>query len=139
SPGVRTLTGLNTPVDAILLSGGIKKTGSLRNVILVRGHRRVTLDLYSLLGTGLYSSVGALTEGDRIIVPAIGQTVAATGVIKRPGIYELAPGASAITQQSLIALAGGTELAGAKRVTKLELLPDGRTQLVPASKSGVIR
>ena len=58
SPGVRTLTGLNTPVDAILLSGGIKKTGSLRNVILVRGHRRVTLDLYSLLGTGLYSSVG---------------------------------------------------------------------------------
>lgn len=139
SPGVRTLTGLNTPVDAILLSGGIKKTGSLRNVTLVRGRHRIRLDLYSLLGTGVYSSVGALTEGDRIIVPSIGQTVAVTGLVKRPGIYELALGASAITQQSLIALAAGTELAGAKRLTKLQLLADGRTRLVPASTSGIVR
>lgn len=139
TPGVRTLTGLNTPVDAILLSGGIKKTGSLRNVILVRGGKRIRLDLYALIGSGAYSSVGALTEGDRIIVPAIGQTVAVAGVVKSQGIFELAPGATAITEQSLIALAGGTELAGAKRLTKLELLPDGRTRLVPVARSGVVR
>ncbi len=71
-------------------------------------------------------------------MPAIGQTVAIAGLVKRPGIYELTPGASAITQQSLITLAGGAELAGAKRLSKLELLPDGRTRLVPANKSGVI-
>ena len=34
APGLRTLSGLNTPLDAILLSGGIRKTGSLRNVVL---------------------------------------------------------------------------------------------------------
>ena len=134
APGVRTLTGLNTPVDAILLSGGIKKTGSLRNVILERGHRRIRLDLYSLIGAGSFASAGGLTEGDRIIVPAIGQTVAVAGLVKQPGIFELAPGASAITQQSLIALAGGTELAGTKRLTKLELLPDGRMQMVSVAK-----
>src|SRR4051812_38512089 len=139
APGLRTLTGLNTPVDAILLSGGIKKTGSLRNVILIRGHRRIRVDLYSLIGAGSYASVGALTEGDRIIVPAIGQTVAIAGLVKSPGIFELAPGATGITQQSLINLAGGTELAGAKRLSKLELLPDGRTQMISVGKSGVVR
>jgi protein involved in polysaccharide export with SLBB domain len=138
-PGLRTLTGLNTPVDAILLSGGIKKTGSLRDVILVRGGRRIRLDLYALIGRGGYASVGSLTEGDRIIVPPIGETVAVAGLVKSPGIFELVPSAKAITQQSLIALAGGTELAGAKRLAKLELLPDGRTQMVPVARNGVIR
>jgi protein involved in polysaccharide export with SLBB domain len=139
SPGLRTLTGLNTPVDAILLSGGIKKTGSLRDVVLVRGGRRIRLNLYALIGRGSYASIGSLTEGDRIIVPPIGETVAVAGLVKSPGIFELAPGAKAITQQSLIALAGGTELAGAKRLAKLELLPDGRTQMVPVVRNGVIR
>jgi polysaccharide export outer membrane protein len=138
-PGVRTLTGLNTPIDAILLSGGIRKTGSLRNVILVRGGRRIRLDLYALIGSGASSSIGALTEGDRIIVPAIGQTVAVAGLVKSSGIFELAPGATGITQQSLISLAGGSELAGAKRLTKLELLPDGRTEMVAVARSGVVR
>jgi polysaccharide export outer membrane protein len=139
APGVRTLTGLNTPVDAILLSGGIKKTGSLRNVILERGHRRIRLDLYSLVGRGSFAAAGGLTEGDRIIVPPIGQTVAVAGLVKNQGIFELAPGATAITEQSLVALAGGAELAGAKRLTKLELLPDGRTQLVAVGKSGIVK
>lgn len=139
SPGLRTLTGLNTPVDAILMSGGIRKTGSLRNVILVRGNRRIRLDLYSLIGSGAYASVGALTEGDRIIVPHIGQTVAVAGLVKQPGIFELVPGATAITQQSLLNLAGGGTIAGAKRLTKMELLPDGRTQLVSVGSGGVIR
>lgn len=139
TPGVRTLTGLNTAVDAILLSGGIRKTGSLRNVTLVRGGRRIRLDLYGLLGTGISSSIGTLTEGDRIIVPPIGQTVAVTGIVKQSGIFELAPGAKAITEQSLITMSGGTALAGAKRLTKLELLPDGRTQLVTVGNGGVVR
>ena len=45
APGVRTLSGLNTPIDAILLSGGVRKTGSLRNIVLVRGSKRVRIDL----------------------------------------------------------------------------------------------
>jgi len=139
SPGVRTLTGLNTPIDAILLSGGILKTGSLRNVTLVRGRRHIRLDLYSLLGAGSFASVGALTEGDRIIVPPIGRTVAVAGLVNRQGIFELAPGASAITEESLVGLAGGAGIAGAKRLQKMELLPDGRTLMVPVTKNGIVQ
>jgi protein involved in polysaccharide export with SLBB domain len=47
SPGLRTLNALATPLDALLLSGGVKKTGSLRNVALVRGNTTATVDLYS--------------------------------------------------------------------------------------------
>lgn len=139
SPGLRTLTGLNTALDAILLSGGIKKTGSLRNIVILRGGRRTTLDLYSIIARGGSAPVGALTEGDRIIVPPIGPTVAITGLLKRPGIYELSQGSAGITARALVELAGGIEIAGAKRLTKLDLQSDGRTRMVSLIGDGVIR
>ena len=139
SPGVRTLTGLNTPLDALLLSGGIKKTGSLRNVTIVRGSKRIRLDLYAIIANGAYSSVGALTEGDRIIVPPIGQTVAVTGLVRRPGIYELSPGSSGTSARSLIDLAGGMAIAGAKRLTKMALMKDGRTQMTSITSGAAVR
>src|SRR5579871_948158 len=37
APGVRTLSALASPIDALLISGGIAKTGSLRNVVIIRG------------------------------------------------------------------------------------------------------
>ncbi len=38
-PGPRLVTGLSSALDALLLSGGMKKTGSLRNIRLQRGGR----------------------------------------------------------------------------------------------------
>lgn len=139
SPGLRTLTGLNTAIDAILLSGGIKKTGSLRNVVIIRGTRRIPLDLYSIIARGTFSTIGGLTEGDRIVVPPIGPTVAATGLLKNSGIFELSRGSAGITARALIELAGGIEIAGAKRLTKLELESDGRTKMVSLVNNGIIR
>ncbi len=137
SPGLRTLTALNTPLDALILSGGIKKTGSLRGVYIVRRGRRIPLDIYSIITRG-NSGLMALTEGDRIVVPPLGGTVAITGLVRRPGIYELAPGASRTSVSSLLGLAGGVEIAGAKRLSKLELEPDGRTRMVALPKEGSV-
>jgi len=137
SPGLRTLTALNTPLDALILSGGIKKTGSLRGVYIVRGGRHIPLDIYSIITRG-NSGVMALTEGDRIVVPPLGGTVAITGLVRRPGIYELAPGSSRISVSSLLGLAGGVEIAGAKRLSKLALEPDGRTRMTALPKEGSI-
>ena len=136
--GMRTLTGLNTALDALLLSGGIKKTGSLRGVYIVRGSRRIPLDLYSIINRGTMTRVGALVEGDRIVVPPIGGTVAITGLVSRPGIYELPPGSSRVGARSLMELAGGMQIAGAKRLTKMELLPDGRTRMISLPASGTV-
>ncbi len=137
SPGLRTLTALNTPLDALILSGGIKKARSLRGVFIVRRGRRIPLDIYSIITRG-NSGLMALTEGDRIVVPPLGGTVAITGLVRRSGIYELAPGASRIAVNSLLGLAGGVEIAGAKRLSKLALEPDGRTRMVSLPKEGTI-
>jgi protein involved in polysaccharide export with SLBB domain len=137
APGVRSLSGLNTPIDALVLSGGVRKTGSLRNIVLVRGGRHIRIDLYSILADGRVTEIGNLTDGDRIEVPAIGATVAAVGLVNRPGIYELPSRARAITSNALIRLAGGT-LAGANHLSKLELEANGATQLVALGQKGVI-
>lgn len=131
SPGVRTLTGLSTAVDAILVSGGVKKTGSLRNVRIIRGGREIPVDLYGVLTGQAHASSVALTDGDRIVVPALGRTVAVVGWVRQPGIYELAGGRSAISTRELIALAGGLEVRGKYRMSVMRVAPDGRNQMIP--------
>jgi polysaccharide biosynthesis/export protein len=137
APGVRTLSGLNTPIDALLLSGGVRKTGSLRNIVLVRGGRHIRIDLYSVLADGRVAEVGNLTDGDRIEVPPIGPTVAAVGLVNRPGIYELPSRTRGITSAALIRLAGGS-LAGANHLSKLVLESNGTTRLEALGRNGTI-
>jgi protein involved in polysaccharide export with SLBB domain len=140
SPGVRQLTGLSTAIDAILVSGGIKKTGSLRNVRIVRGGREIPLDLYAFLTQhGTLANV-TLVDGDRIIVPALGRTVAVAGWVRQPAIYELAPGTSAISVSSLISLAGGFEVRGKYRLSVLRLEETGQSAMTAlAGESGAVR
>ena len=139
-PGTRLVTGLSTALDAILLSGGVEKTGSLRNVVLERGGQRFPIDLYSFLTQRGSSATTLLTDGDRIIVPPIGRTVAVTGWARRPGIYELSPGATEISTSSLLALAGGLEVRGRYRLSVLRVENNGSTSMVAlAGTGGVIR
>lgn len=130
SPGVRTLTGLSTPADAILVSGGVKKTGSLRAVTIIRGGRTINVDLYAILTGRASSKQVALANGDRIVVPTIGATVAVSGNVRRPGIYELPAGQSAISVGSAVALASGMEVPGSYTVSVLRTMPDGKRQFV---------
>ena len=130
-PGLRLVTGLSSVVDAVLLSGGVKKTGSLRNVRVVRGGNQYTVDLYSVL-TGAGSGGGMrLADGDRIVVPPLGPTVAVSGLVRRPGIYELPARAGGMTARALLALAGGQEVRGRYRLSVQRVEPDGRLALVP--------
>ncbi len=140
SPGVRTLTGLSTAVDAILVSGGVKKTGSLRNVHILRGGHEISVDLYSILTGHAQSYRGPLADGDRIVVPPLGPTAAVTGWVRRPGIYEIAGGRSSMSVQELLALAGGLEVRGKYHISIQRGTPDGRNQMVALEgQSGVVQ
>ena len=129
NPGTYQLNGLSTVLDALNLAGGIKKTGSLRNITIVRGGRTLKVDLYGMLTTGETPDI-TIAQGDRIVVPAIGQTVAVMGDVRRPAIYELAPGASAMTAPELLSLAQGMAISGVYRETLLKNRPDGKQELV---------
>jgi len=68
-PGSYTVSGLSTMTNALFVSGGVKKIGSLRNIQLKRNGRLVsTLDLYDLLLHGNTSGDHQLLPGDVIFI-----------------------------------------------------------------------
>ncbi|HOO82832.1 MAG TPA: SLBB domain-containing protein, partial [Alphaproteobacteria bacterium] len=69
-PGRRTLTVFHTILDALMEAGGIEKTGSLRQIKLVRDGRSTQIDLYALLLYGSTHIDIQLRDGDRIIIPS---------------------------------------------------------------------
>jgi len=138
SPGQRLVTGLSSVVDALLLSGGVKKTGSLRGVRIQRKGQILSVDLFSVLtGSGATSSM-RLADGDRIVVPPLGATVAVTGLVRRPGIYELPTGTRGLATRALLSLAGGQEVRGNYRLSVQRIEPDGRLNLVSLHGNGDI-
>jgi polysaccharide export outer membrane protein len=104
-PGSYTVSGLSTMTNALFVSGGVKKIGSLRNIQLKRNGRLVsTLDLYDLLLHGDNSADRQLLPGDVIFIPPIGNTLSVYGAVRRPAIYEL-KGEKTVAQA--IDIAGG--------------------------------
>ena len=138
TPGTRILSGLATPLDAILISGGIAKTGSLRNVVIIRNNQSIPIDLYALLLQGTLPDIGGLRNGDRIYVPPLHDTVAIAGYVRRPGIYELPDGQRTFDSNALVQLAGGLEIAGSYRLSKISLESDGSTRLTALVQGGTI-
>jgi protein involved in polysaccharide export with SLBB domain len=139
TPGLRIVSALASPLDAILLSGGISKIGSLRTVQLIRNGTVRVIDLYAIVLKSSPVRLGMLQDGDRIFVPPLGATVAIAGSVRQPGIYELPHGASSTSGVALIALAGGTLLANAYDISKSMLDHDGTTRLIPIAKGAAVR
>jgi protein involved in polysaccharide export with SLBB domain len=140
APGQRLLTGLSSVADALLLSNGVRKSGSLRNIHVLRNGHDYVVDLYSVLTGGGSGAMMRLADGDRIVVPPLGRTVAVAGLVRRPGIYELPARANSITARSLLALAGGQEVRGRYRLAVQRIEADGRLDLVSLQgDTGLIR
>lgn len=129
APGIYRVPALSSILDAISLSGGIKKTGSLRRLQVIRGEEIFWLDLYELIILGTLSRNLILRDGDRIVVQTLGDTAAAAGWVKRPGIYELAEGETSTLLADLIALGGGTVRPRGSRYLHISLQADGRQKV----------
>jgi polysaccharide biosynthesis/export protein len=138
NPGMRILTGLSNPLDAILLSGGVKKSGSLRDIRLIRHGQTITVDLYGVLTRHNNAGLVNLQDGDRVLVPALGATVAIAGYVRRPAIYELAAGSNSIRASELLALGNGAVLPGATTASILRIMPDGKGLFVDVSGKSAV-
>jgi protein involved in polysaccharide export with SLBB domain len=127
-PGSYTVSGLSTMTNALFVSGGVKKIGSLRNIQLKRDGRLVTtLDLYDLLLRGNTSGDRQLLPGDVIFIPPIGDTVSVYGSVRRPAIYELK---TEKTAAQAIDIAGGLlPDADAKDAQLERILPSSLRQM----------
>ena len=80
-----------TPLSRILpLVGGIQNDGSFRNITMISSSSEIKeIDLYSLLRGSRKFDDPLIQSATRIHINDIGLTVAVSGFVGRPGIFEL--------------------------------------------------
>jgi len=128
-PGPYDVSSLSTPLNALVEAGGPTSRGSLRTLEHYRGKQLVQeVDLYDLLLHGVRSGVQRLETGDTIMVPTIGSEVTVSGMVRRPGIYEL-HGEQNLAE--VLQLAGGVLPSGTLRHVDVERVEahESRTML----------
>ncbi len=105
SPGTYHLSAFSTVFHALYMAGGIKNTGTLRNVKVYRnGHLVTVVDIYEYILNGRLAGNIRLQEGDVIQVGLYDCLVGITGNVKRPMFYEMRKNESVAT---LLKYAGG--------------------------------
>ena len=121
-PGVYTVGGLSSVVNALMRSGGPASAGSLRSIELRRGKDTITrYDLYDLLLKGDRSADRVVQNGDVIHVGPIGPQVALVGSVNRPAIFEMKPGEKVA---DIVAMAGGFTAVADRHRLAIERLDD---------------
>ena len=105
TPGTYSLSAFSTVFHALYCAGGVSDLGTLRNVQVVRGGKKIaSVDVYDFILNGNTSGDIRLDEGDVVIVPTLGSVVKISGNVKRPMRYEMLSTESLAT---LIEYAGG--------------------------------
>jgi len=99
-----TLSALNSALNALSAAGGVTNFGSVRNIQLIRGTTRKTIDLYEFMNDPAVQFNFDLQNNDILFVPVVKRIVTIEGAVKRPMQYEMTDGES-ITD--LIKYAGG--------------------------------
>lgn len=105
-PGMQSLPAMASVLDALAMAGGARKTGSLRAIRVEGPGGRRVVDLYTVIAGEAGNPDLLLREGERVIVPPLGATVAVAGEVTRPGIYELPAGVAQAPLATLLRLAG---------------------------------
>lgn len=121
-PGSYTVSGLSSLLNTLITTGGVKRTGSLRNIQVRRNNKIVaTLDLYDVLLKGVNASNIYLRQGDVVFVPPIGKTVSIAGEVHRPAIYELK---NEKRVEDVVSLSGGLLPTAAGQKSHIERITD---------------
>ena len=105
SPGPQLVNGLASVLNALYAAGGVKTTGSLREIYIYRNNRKIrTIDLYDYITKGKVNRDVRLTSNDVVFVPNRKSTIALEGLAVETGIYELR---EEETLEQLINFSGG--------------------------------
>jgi len=135
-PGSYTVSALSTMTNALFVSGGVTKIGSLRNIQLKRkGEVVTTLDLYDLLLKGDTSKDVRIRPGDVLFVPPIGEVVGVGGEVRRPALYEVR---TEKTVNEFMQMAGGALPTADLKSAQIEsITPEGERILLDIDLSNM--
>ncbi|PCJ67859.1 MAG: hypothetical protein COA58_01600 [Bacteroidetes bacterium] len=90
--GSYTLSALNSVLNALVLSDGLKGNGSVRNIKILSGGKERVVDIYEFLYSGEVKPSYYLNNNDVIYVPIANQVITARGELRRTGKFELRDG-----------------------------------------------
>ncbi len=105
NPGSHLINAFATTLNSLYASGGIKTSGSLRDIKVFRNNKFVsTIDLYDYLIKGSISEDLRLMSNDVIFIQSRMNSISLKGEVNREGIYELKSGEGLV---DLLGFAGG--------------------------------
>mgnify|MGYP003131723978 CR=1 FL=1 len=126
--GSYTVSSLSTITNALYVSGGVERTGSLRKIQHKRDGKLIgVLDLYDLLLAGDTSNDSRLQPGDVVFIPPVGDRVGIDGEVYRPALYELK---NNTTLQELVNLAGGLTPQAYPKLVRIERSDDDFLRII---------
>ncbi len=136
-PGSYEISALATASNALYAACGPTRSGSLRQVKVMREGKSVAeLDLYDFLLRGDRRFDQRLQSGDVVLVPPVGPVVAVSGSVRRPAIYEVKAG---VRLTDLLALSGGlTPLSDRQRCHLFRLDPERGRIMVDVDLTGAL-
>tara|TARA_B100000212_G_scaffold90759_1_gene66615 strand:+ start:3000 stop:4892 length:1893 start_codon:yes stop_codon:yes gene_type:complete len=137
NPGVNLIHPFSDVYAAIIQSGGVSDTGTLRNIQIIRSGKIIDqIDFYSFFinGKNNFSNV-KLLDGDVIHIPVVKNRVQIVGEVVRPTFYELLDND---TLSDLIGFAGGLKALSSDKVIIREVTPMEIRQNNDSAKLGLI-
>lgn len=137
TPGMYTIPSLSSITSAIFMAGGVRTTGSVRNINLYRNGKKVsTFDLYDFIFKGKYDENLRLQDNDLLTVDAYNNIVTINGAVIRPMRYEMKKGQ---TVQELLDYARGFSThadRGSVHVVRRNVSTTGQAYDVPEGQFG---
>ncbi|MCD6111811.1 MAG: SLBB domain-containing protein, partial [Bacteroidales bacterium] len=130
-----TISALNSAFNALSAAGGPTDIGSVRNIQLIRGKKRKTLDLYSFMKNPAIQFKFDLQQNDIIYVPVVQKLVTINGAVKRPMRYEML---SKETLFDLISYAGGVKMDVYPNFVQIQRFVDGELRLLEWNLNDVL-
>ncbi len=130
-----TLSALNSAFNALTAAGGVTNIGSVRNIQLIRGNKRTTMDLYAFMNDPTIKDHFDLRENDIIYVPVAKKLVSVYGAVKRPMRYELLHNEGL---KDLIRYAGGLKVNAYPNFVQIQRYVDGEVKLKEFNLSEVL-
>jgi len=130
-----TISALNSAFNALSAAGGPTKIGSVRDIQLIRGKTRKSIDLYTFMNDPAAQFKFDLQNNDIIFVPVINSLVSIQGAVKRPMQYEMLPGE---TLTDLIKYAGGLNMNVFPDFVQIQRYVNGEVKLLEWNLSEVL-
>lgn len=134
--GSFTISALNSPFGALMAAGGPNEIGSVRNIELIRGKKRIKLDVYEFLRNPTMAKELDLQQNDLIYVPVARSVVRIEGGVKRPMRYELS-GREGLKE--LVELAGGLQFYANTELVQIERQLSDTTSLLEYPLTDVVK